>query len=47
LHRAQQIREDNVAAYAVEILPKLNLTISNLAIYCTQVEPDTLMVSLR
>jgi hypothetical protein len=47
LHRAQQIREHKLAAYAVEILPKLNLAISNLAIYGTQVEPDTLVVSLR
>jgi hypothetical protein len=43
----QQIREENLAAYAVEILPNLNLAISYLAIYSTQVEPDTLVVSLR
>jgi hypothetical protein len=43
----QQIHEENLAAYAIEILSKLNLAISNLVIYGTQVEPDTLTVSLR
>jgi hypothetical protein len=40
-------REENLAAYAAEIPVRLNLMIWDAAIYCTQVEPDTLMVSLR
>ena len=35
------------ARYAVDILVRPNLMTWNAAVYCTQVEPDTLMVFLR
>jgi len=44
---SQQIREEDRAACAAEILVRRNLTIWNAAIYCTLVVRDSLIVSLR
>jgi hypothetical protein len=47
LGNPQQIREEDLAAYAAEILVRRNLMIWNAAIYCARVVRDTVMVSLR
>ncbi len=44
--RTAELREENLTAYAAEILLKLNLTIGRAAIYCTPVAGDTNMDSL-
>jgi hypothetical protein len=42
-----EIREEDFAAHAANILARLNLMIWTAARYCTQVEPGAQMVSLR
>jgi hypothetical protein len=43
----QRSAKESPARYAADILVRPNLMIWNAAVYCTQVEPDTLMVFLR
>src|SRR6266446_1920526 len=42
-----EICEGNLAAYAAEILVRCNLVIWDIAIYCTMVVRDILIVSAR
>jgi hypothetical protein len=41
------IGEENRAAYTADLSVRFNLMVWNAAVYCAQVEPATLMVSLR
>jgi len=47
VRRTAELREENLAACAAEVLLKLNMTIGKAAIYCTLVAGDTDMDSLR
>jgi len=42
-----EICEENLAAYAADILVRCNLVIWDIAIYCTLVVRDILIVSAR
>jgi hypothetical protein len=47
VRRTAELREENLAACAAEVLLKLNMTTRKAAIYCTLVAGDTNMDSLR